>query len=57
MTDLKTIHKKLTEIEQAVIENMRKNEEFKAKILEILNSEEQQRIRNHGNISQGETTN
>ena len=57
MTDLKTIHKKLTEIEKAVIENMRKNEEFKAKILEILNSEEQQRIRNHGNISQGETTN
>ena len=44
MTNLTNIHKRLTEIEELVIDNMRKNELFKQKILDILNSEEQQRI-------------
>jgi hypothetical protein len=52
--EMETILKRLTEIEVSVIENLRKNEEFKAKVLEILNSDEMKNIKKHGTILQGE---
>lgn len=50
--EMEIILKRLTEIEASVIDNLRKNEEFKAKVLEILNSDEMKNIRKHGNFLQ-----